>query len=102
MISEECYKTFKDVFDASHFVFIAREQIRLGHPEWAITNIGLAKHHIENMKDTPEYERAKYLIDQAENYLKTDLNAAMGYLLDAGPLIEQGALQKAVACECRR
>jgi len=58
------------------------------------------KHCLEGMKDTAEYEKALDLVGKALKYAKTKPEMAIGYLIDVEPLIEQGALQKAVSCEC--
>lgn len=52
------------------------------------------------MKDTAEYEKAMDFVEKALEYAKTKPEMAIGYLIDVEPLIEQGALQKAVICEC--
>jgi hypothetical protein len=46
--------------------------------------------------------KAQDLLSRARAARLTQPDLAIGYLVDIEPLIEQGALQKVVACECKR
>ena len=99
-IRDDCLANFKTVFDGTHFAFIARQHLRMGHGPMAEDNIAHIKYCLEGMKDTAEYKKAMDFVEQALKYAKTKPEMAIGYLIDVEPLIEQGALQKAVSCEC--
>ncbi len=101
-ISDKCAFEFKKVFDGIHWASIAREQLKLGRVPEAQTSIGWLKFALESMKDTPEYSKALDYTGQALKYAETNLDMAIGYLVDVEPLVEQGALQKVVDCECEK
>jgi len=99
-VSDECTARFRKVYDGVHWASIAREQLRMGRVPEAQTSIGWLKFTLESMKDTPEYSKALAYAEKAQKYAETNLDMAIGYLVDIEPLVEQGALQKAVTCEC--
>ncbi|MBA7703001.1 hypothetical protein ES703_111781 [subsurface metagenome] len=100
-IGEECLANFKAVHDGTHFAFLARQHLLMGHiPVLAEDNIAEIRGCLEGMKDSAEYNQAMDLVEKALKYAKTNPEMAIGYLIDVEPLIEQGALQKAVSCEC--
>lgn len=99
-IREDCLANFRTVFAGTHFAFIARQHLRMGHIPMAEDTIAEIKYCLEGMKDTEEYNQAMDLVEKALKYAKTKPEMALGYLIDMEPLIEQGALQKAVNCEC--
>jgi len=99
-IRDDCFANFKMVFDGTHFAFIARQHLRMGHIPMAEDNITHIKYCLEGMRDTAEYNQAMDLVEKALRYATTNPEMAIGYIIDMEPLIEQGALQKAVSCEC--
>jgi len=101
-VSEQCLREFRDIFDAVRWAGVARESLRRGYTESAIQAINWAEYHLQKMKGTPEYDKAQDLLSKARAARMTQPDLAIGYLVDIEPLIEQGALQKVVACECQK
>jgi len=101
-VSEECAFRFRKVFDGIRWAQIAREQLRMGRVPEAQTSIGWLKFTLESMKEQPEYSKALDYAEKAQRYAETNLDMAIGYLVDVEPLVETGALQTVVACECKK
>ena len=58
-ISANCLKQFRNIYTASRYAFIAREQIRKGRADDAYTSLTNMQYNIDKMKGLPEYEKAQ-------------------------------------------
>ena len=101
-VSEQCLREFRDVFEASRWALVGREALRRGYSESAAQAINFLEYHLKKMKGTPEYDKAQEILGHIKATTMTHPDLAIGYLVDIEPLIEQGALQKVVDCECQK